>query len=140
MCGQCIGPSGKYGLGNTRMISHAVTVWACADAIVACKYLYNQSCVAYRALVSASTGYMCQVKPEMCHLTCTGIRGLYSGHGILPTGLLRAQNHRKPVSENYACSAFSHGVYGTCTGKKCQTIVQTRTACVFSWFWSLQNP
>ena len=33
VCGQCIGPSGKYGLGNTRMISHAGTVWACADAI-----------------------------------------------------------------------------------------------------------
>ena len=29
------------------------------------------------------------------------------------------QNRRKPVSEIYACSTFSHGLYGTRTGRKC---------------------
>ena len=84
------------------------------------KYPYDQSCGALFARVSAITGYICQTKPD-----CVSF-DFYEhpfvpckGHARLTTGLLRVHNRGKPVSENYACSTFSHGLYGARTGSKC---------------------
>ena len=58
----------------------------------------------------------------------------------LPTGLLRVHNSRKPVSENYACSNFSHGLHCTHAGSKCSKDRADRMTCRFSWFLALTQP
>ena len=96
------------------------TVGACADAVEAWKYPYDQSCGASRVPVSAITGSICQVKPDCVSFDLYGHPyGPCTEHAKLPSGLLRIHNGRKSVSENYACSTFSHGLYSTRTGLKC---------------------
>ena len=58
------------------------------------RYLYDQSCVAYRAPMSASMGYICQVKSELCHLTCIGNR---KGHARTTQYCLRVFYRNKIV-------------------------------------------
>ena len=57
VCAQRTGTFGQYWLGNTRPISQAGTIGACAGAVGAWEYPCDQS-------VNASTGYICQAKPD----------------------------------------------------------------------------
>ena len=97
-------------------------------------YTYGQSCMAVRAPVSASTGYICQSN-LMCHLTCTGTR---TGIGRATQDCLRDFYGHKIIAS--PCLKVMHAQLQPVQVQNVQKIVWARKACGFSRFWPLRHP